>query len=129
VSLDDLLSRSRIVLLRVPLNETTRGLIGSRELKLVGPEGYVINPSRGGVVDEAALADALRSGGIRGAASDVFVEEPPHRNHPLLQLENLIATPHVGATPAEPLERVGREVVAKVFSDLLDGSGRPPTLP
>jgi phosphoglycerate dehydrogenase-like enzyme len=119
-ALDELLSRSRILFLHVPLDDTTRGLIGSRELMLIGPDAYVINLSRGGVVDEMALAGALRCNTIAGAASDVFVEEPPLPSHPLLQLGNFVATPHVGAATAEALERVGNEVAAKVLKMLLD---------
>ncbi len=119
--LDDLLSRSRIVMLHVPLNVETRGLIGHRELSLIGPNGYVINLSRGGVVDEEALADALENGDIAGAASDVFVEEPPPPSHRLLRRDNFVATPHVGAATAEALERVGHEVAAKVLRVLREG--------
>jgi D-3-phosphoglycerate dehydrogenase len=119
--LDDLLSRSRIVMLHVPLNEETEGLIGRRELSLIGPNGYVINLSRGGVVDEVALANPLENGDIAGAASDVFIVEPPPRSHRLLQRDNFIATPHVGAATAEALERVGEEIAAKVLSMLKNG--------
>jgi phosphoglycerate dehydrogenase-like enzyme len=126
-SLDNLLSRSRIVLLHVPLDGTTRGLIGARELRSIGRDGYVINLSRGGVVDEAALADALRDSVILGAASDVFIEEPPPASHPLLQNDNFIATPHIGGATAEALERVGYEVASKVLSVVLDeGFSRQP---
>ena len=122
--LDELLLRSRIVSLHVPLEESTRGLIGVRELDLVGPDGYLINLSRGGVVDEEALVEALRSGAVRGGASDVFVEEPPPPSHPLLRLDNFIATPHVGAATAEALERVGRDIATKVLRVVLDRGSR-----
>ena len=118
--LDELLSRSRIVFLHVPLDEMTRHLIGPRELHLVGQDGYIINLSRGGVVDETALAHALWGGAVAGAASDVFVDEPPPQSHPLLQLDNFVATPHVGGATAEALERVGNEVAAKVLNLVLD---------
>ncbi len=121
--LDDLLVRSRIVSLHVPLDASTRGLIGARELELVGRDGYVINVARGGVVDEEALAEALRSGGIAGAASDVFVTEPPSPSHPLLQFDNFVATAHVGAATAEALERVGRDVATRVLRVVLHGNG------
>jgi phosphoglycerate dehydrogenase-like enzyme len=122
--LDDLLARSRIVSLHVPLDAATRGLIGARELELVGRDGYVINVARGGVVDEEALADALCSGGIAGAASDVFVTEPPAPSHPLLHFDNFVATAHVGAATAEALERVGRDVATRVLRVVLHGNKR-----
>jgi D-3-phosphoglycerate dehydrogenase len=78
-------------------------------------------------VDESALADALRDGIILGAASDVFIEEPPPASHPLLRNDNFIATPHVGGATAEALERVGYEVASKVLSVVLDeGFSRQP---
>ena len=119
-SLDHLLTRARIVSLHVPLDAATRGLIGARELELLGACGYIVNLSRGGVVDEMALANALRLGTISGAASDVFIEEPPPPSHPLLQLDNFIATPHVGAATAEALDRVGHEVATKVLNIVLN---------
>ena len=78
----------------MPLTPGTRGLIGERELALLGPDGVLVNTSRGGVVDEAALARALASGDLRAAAVDVFEQEPP-AGTPLAALPNCILTPHV----------------------------------
>ena len=94
VDLDTLLARSDVVTLHVPLTPATHGLIGERELALLGPDGVLINTARGGVVDEEALARALAGGRLRAAAIDVFEQEPP-AGTPLAALPNCILTPHV----------------------------------
>jgi phosphoglycerate dehydrogenase-like enzyme len=78
------------------LNEQTRGLVGARELGLMKPTAFLVNTSRGPIVDEAALVAALRAGRIAGAGLDVFDEEPLPRDHPLRQLPNTVITPHLG---------------------------------
>ena len=94
---EDVLRRSDVLSLHVPLNEETRGLVGHRELALMKPSAMLLNCARGGVVDEAALAAALREGRLAGAGVDVLSEEPPGDDNPLLDpgLPNLIVTPHV----------------------------------
>jgi len=94
---EEVLRRSDVVSLHVPLNEETRGLVGRRELALMKPSAILINCARGGVLDEAALAAALREGTIGGAGVDVLSAEPPGDDNPLLDpsLPNLILTPHV----------------------------------
>ena len=92
--LDELLSRSDIVTLHVNLSAETEHLIDSAALKKMKPGAYLINVSRGPVVDEAALVDALRSGTIAGAGIDVYEEEPPAADNPLWELSNIIVTPH-----------------------------------
>jgi D-3-phosphoglycerate dehydrogenase / 2-oxoglutarate reductase len=125
-SLDALLGQSDIVSLHLPLMAATRGLIGARELGLM-PEGSIlINTARGGIVDEAALVDALKAGKPAAAASDVFVTEPPPADHPLLKLANFIGAPHIGAATEEALDRVGIMVVEQVLEVL---AGRPPRHP
>jgi phosphoglycerate dehydrogenase-like enzyme len=94
--LDDLLQRADIVTIHVQLNERSRGLIGARELSLLKPTAYLINTSRGPLVDEAALITALREKRIAGAALDVYDREPLPPDHPLLSLENTVLTPHLG---------------------------------
>ena len=91
----DLLHESDFVVLCVPLTRETRGLIGRAELEALGSESYLVNVARGQVVDESALAWALRNGVIAGAAVDVMSVEPPPRSHPLRGCPNLIVTPHV----------------------------------
>lgn len=102
--LDTLLKTCDIVSLHVPLNESTRGLIGARELSLMKPDAILINTARGPVVNSRALADALTQKRLGGAAVDVFETEPPiDRQHPLLHCPNLIATPHVAFATKEAL--------------------------
>lgn len=125
-TLPELLAAADVVTVHVPLLPATRGLIGAAELAQMKPTAILVNTARGGVVDEAALHAALRAGQIAGAASDVFVTEPPPPDHPLLGLPNFVGTPHVGGTTAEALLRMGRDVAAGVL-DVLEG--RPPRFP
>jgi phosphoglycerate dehydrogenase-like enzyme len=94
--LDSLLAQSDVVLLTLPHTPESERLIGERELQLVRPEAYLVNTARGGLVDEDALVRALREGRLAGAALDVFVDEPVPFDHPLLALDNVILTPHIG---------------------------------
>ena len=117
--LDRLLVASDYVSLHVPLTSKTRRLIDRRALGLMKPEAVLINVARGGIVDEAALIEALEAGRLRGAGLDAFVEEPLSPTHPFLRLENVVATPHVAgvttgtsrrraAAAAENVDRVAR---------------------
>ena len=105
LELDELLRSSDIVSLHLPLDERTRGLLRARELALMRPGALLVNTARGGLVDEAALADALRTGRLGGAAFDVFLEEPLPLDSPLLELDSFIASPHAGAATAEAARR------------------------
>jgi len=96
VELAELLARADFVTVHMKLTATTRGLIGARELAQMKPGAYIINTSRGPLVDEAALVQALRDGRIAGAGLDTFDVEPLPPAHPLRQLQNVLATPHVG---------------------------------
>jgi phosphoglycerate dehydrogenase-like enzyme len=96
VSKDALLSQSDIVTIHLILSERTQGLVGARELALMKRTAYLINTSRGPIVDEAALLQALQQGAIAGAGLDVFDEEPLPLDHPLRRLENTVITPHLG---------------------------------
>jgi glyoxylate reductase/D-3-phosphoglycerate dehydrogenase len=94
VSLDALLRQADAVTVHVPLNAATRNLIDAESLSLMKPTAVLVNTARGGLVDEKALAVALRDGQILGAGLDVLSEEPPPLDHPLLELQNVILTPH-----------------------------------
>jgi len=96
VAKDELLARSDVVSIHLVLGERTRGLIGARELGLMKRSAYLINTSRGPIVDEVALVRALRDGTIAGAGLDVFDEEPLPLNHPFRTLPNTVITPHLG---------------------------------
>jgi D-3-phosphoglycerate dehydrogenase len=122
--LDDLLRAADVLSLHVPLTPETRHLIGARELALMRPRTALVNVSRGGVVDEAALADALVRGHLRCAAVDVFAEEPPAADHPLLGLPNALCTPHLGAATSEALIRMGMCAAAAAL-DVLGGRWPP----
>jgi len=114
-SLGELLRDADVVTLHVPLTAATRGLIGAAELAAMRPGAFLINTARGGIVDEDALADALTSGALAGAAFDVFAEEPT-RNARLLALDSFIATPHVGGNSREAIHAVGLAAVANLVA-------------
>ena len=101
VGKDELLSSSDIVTIHLVLSDRTRGLIGARELGLMRPSAYLVNTSRGPIVDEKALVEALQKGTIAGAGLDVFDEEPLPLDHPLRRLENTVITPHMGYVTTE----------------------------
>jgi D-3-phosphoglycerate dehydrogenase len=111
----ELLSQSDFVSLHVPLTKDTRHLIAERELRLMKREAFLINVSRGAVVDEEALFKALQEGWIAGAALDVFCNEPPSKDSPLFSLENVVVTPHVAGLTRESAERVALRAVEKVI--------------
>jgi phosphoglycerate dehydrogenase-like enzyme len=100
-SRDDLLSRADVATIHLRLSERTRGLIGARELELLGPESYLVNTSRGPIVDEAALLAALHSGGIAGAGLDVYDVEPLPDDHPLRRAPRTVLSPHLGYVAAD----------------------------
>ena len=104
--LTKLLADSDFVTVHVPLNPSTRGLIGENELRFMKPGAFLINNSRGGIVDENALSEALREGRIAGAAADVFTSEPLPADHPLLSAPNFIGTPHSAALAREARARM-----------------------
>lgn len=118
-TLAELLAGSDFVSLHAPVTPTTRGMIDAAALALMQPGAYLINTARGELVDEAALYTALREGRLAGAASDVFVGEPPRAN-PLLTLDNFIAAPHIGGQTHDGLRRMG-EVTAENAIRVLQG--------
>lgn len=113
--LEDLLRESDYVVLCVPLTKETRNLISSKELGLMKASAFLINSSRGGIVDEGALHDCLVKKRIAGAALDVFSQEPPSSNHPLLSLDNFIATPHIAGVTTEALRRMATTAAEEVL--------------
>lgn len=117
--LPELLARSDVVTLHVPLTHATRDLIGAAELGVMKPTALLVNVARGGVVDESALAEALHGGRLAGAAVDVFEREPPLES-PLLHAPNTVLTPHLGASTEEAQVRVAVETVQQVL-DVLAG--------
>ncbi len=117
VSLDDLLRTADFVSIHCPLNDETRNLIGARELALMKPDAYLINTARGGIVDETALYEVLKTRRIRGAAIDVFAEEPVLKPHPFAEVEDAILAPHSVAWTDEIFRDIGR-VVCQAAVDL-----------
>ena len=112
--MDTLLQTSDIVTTHVPLTRETYGMIGKRELGMMKQTSVIINTSRGGVIEETALAEALISKSIAAAGLDVMEHEPPDPNDPLLQIENLIITPH---TAGPTLESIPKRAV-NVFENI-----------
>jgi D-3-phosphoglycerate dehydrogenase len=117
-NVDDLVSRCQFVTVHTPLTEETRGLINAERIGRM-PQGVrIINCARGGIVDEVALAAAIESGHVAGAALDVFVQEPLPSDHPLRRLKNTLLTPHLGASTDEAQEQVALEA-AEIMSAFL----------
>ncbi len=119
-SLDDLLAESDFVTLHTNLDESSRHLIGERELARMKPTAYLINTARGPLVDQPALVDALRAGRIAGAGLDVLESEPPDEDDPVFTLPNLVCLPHVG-TATEETRRLMREHAVKNLLAVLAG--------
>jgi len=114
-TLDELLRQADVLSVHVPLREATRGLIGARELELLPAGAVVLNTSRGGIVDEEALAAALAAGRLRGAGLDVLAEEPPLPDHPLRSLSNVVLTPHAGWFSETSILELRRKAVETVL--------------
>jgi D-3-phosphoglycerate dehydrogenase len=105
IGLDELLAESDFVTIHCPLNRETRGMVGANRLALMKSSAFLINAARGGIVDEDALYTVLAQRKIAGAVLDVIANEPPPKDHPLIQLENVLWTPHIGAMTLEAAER------------------------
>jgi phosphoglycerate dehydrogenase-like enzyme len=123
VSLEELLSTSDVVSVHVPLTRETRYMIGKAELEMMKPTAIIINTARGGIIEDAALVDALKSGVIAGAGLDVMEHEPPDPNDPLPKLDNVIITPHTAGPTLESLPKRA----ANSFDNILRvWNGEPP---
>jgi D-3-phosphoglycerate dehydrogenase len=118
VGMAELLHRADVITVHTPLTAQTRGLIGRAQLEATKPGAFVLNVARGGIVDEAALADALRSGHLAGAAVDVYSTEPVAGDNPLRDAPNIVLTPHLGASTTEAQDRVGLEMAEQLVMAL-----------
>ncbi len=121
VELDELLPRADFVTLHVPLSDATRNLLSRERLARMKPGARLINAARGGLVDEAALLEALEAGRLAGAALDVLAEEPPGPDHPLLARDDVIVTPHLGASSHEAQVKVAEQIATQVADLLTEG--------
>jgi len=115
VSLQELLKRSDIVTIHVPYTPQTHGMIGEKEFKLMKKGSYLVNTSRGAIVDEKALLEALQSQRLGGAALDVYEVEPP-KNWMLMQLPNVVCTPHIGAQTQEAQKTASALIAEKIIN-------------
>jgi phosphoglycerate dehydrogenase-like enzyme len=114
VSMDELLRRADFVTIHLRLSDRTRGLIGRDELSLMKSDAYLVNTSRGPIIEETALLDAVRSGVIAGAALDVFDEEPLPTDHPFRSEPRILATPHIGYVTRESYQVFYEGVVESI---------------
>jgi D-3-phosphoglycerate dehydrogenase / 2-oxoglutarate reductase len=126
VTLEELLRRADFVSINCPLDEGTRGMIGAKQFALMQPHAYFMTTARGFIHDERALAEALREKRIAGAGIDVWDKEPPPSEHPLLQFDNVIASPHTAGVTHEARANMGR-IAAEQLIMTLDGK-RPPRI-
>jgi D-3-phosphoglycerate dehydrogenase len=126
VELDELCRRSDFISINCPLDDTTRGMIGARQFGLMQKHAYFITAARGHITDEKALEDALRSKQIAGAGLDVFAKEPPAMDHPLLQFDNVIASPHTAGVTKEARANMGKFAAEQLILTL-DGK-KPPRM-
>jgi D-3-phosphoglycerate dehydrogenase / 2-oxoglutarate reductase len=113
-SIEALLVQADFLTIHLPRTPETEALIGERELSLMKEGARIVNTSRGGIVDEKALVNALRDGRLGGAALDVFAEEPPSKSHPLLVYDDVVVTPHLGASTREAQDKTGTAIAEMV---------------
>ena len=117
-NLEDLLRQSHFLTVHTPLTEETRGMIGRRELYLLPRGAVVVNAARGGIIDEKALLEVLEEGHLFAVGLDVFAEEPPPKDHPLIHHPRVVHTAHLGANTLEAQERVGEAILERVVRTL-----------
>ena len=116
VSKEDLFRSSDFISIHLVLSERTRGIIGGRELDLMKPSAYIVNTSRGPLIDEKALIDALKNRRIAGAALDVFDIEPLPADHPFRTLDNVLASPHIGFVTRESYKIFYAQTVENILA-------------
>ena len=121
VGLKKVIKKADVISVHVPLTDETRRLIDADALEAMKPSAVVINASRGGVIDEQALVEALKSGVIAGAALDVYEQEPLPADSPLRDCPNLVLTPHLGGSTSEAQVEVAREVATHIYDLLIEG--------
>jgi phosphoglycerate dehydrogenase-like enzyme len=121
VEKDELFKRSDVISVHLVLSDRSRGLVGERELSLMKPTAYIVNTSRGPIIDEKALLKALQQKKIAGAALDVYGSEPLPKDDPIRKLDNVLLTPHLGYVTAENLAKMYTDVVADIVA-FLDGN-------
>lgn len=122
--LEDVIARADFLTLHVPLSNATRNLLSAERIAKLKRGSYVVNAARGGLVDEEALAAALEAGRVAGAALDVLAEEPPSPDHPLLARDDVIVTPHLGASSTEAQAQVAHDIAHQIADFLADGVPR-----
>lgn len=123
-SIDELLPKCDFITVHTPLTEQTRDMVGAKQIALLPKGARVINCARGGIINEAAVVEAIKSGHLAGAAFDVFVEEPIAKDHPFLSLPNVVITPHLGAATAEAQLLVARDSAQLLVDFLCKGMVR-----
>ena len=114
ISLEQVLKRADFLTVHAPLSDVTRDLLNEPRIRKMKPGAFLINMARGGIVNEAALRKALEKGWIAGAASDVLTEEPPPRNHILINAPNLLLTPHIAWSSGEARRRLVQEIALNI---------------
>lgn len=119
-TLEELLARTNILSLHCPLTDQTRSIVNAEAIALMPRGGFVINTARGGLIDEAALLAAVRSGQLAGAGLDTFATEPPAQDHPFWTEPRIVVTPHIGGVTREAGARVGVDAVRGIFQ-ILEG--------
>lgn len=122
---EELLEQSNVLSLHCPLNDQTRRILNAGAIARMPKGSYVVNTARGGLIEEAALLDAIRSGHLAGAGLDTFAVEPPPADHPFFGEPQIVMTPHIGGVTRQASARVGVEAVRGIFQ-LLEGQPLPP---
>jgi len=123
-TLEEIYAQADYITVHVPMNDSTRHMFNAKTLAKLKPGVRLINCARGGIIDEAALAEAIKTGHVKGAAIDVFEEEPPKKDNPLFALSNVIVTPHLGASTEEAQVKVAQELAETLRDYFLTGAVR-----